>query len=156
MMSLLIWYWCIPFYFCPYITFPLSWIPQPHDTPVQPPAFHCTIGLALHMECTGNLWTSLLRFPFWTSPHAVFLITIFFSNLLIHHCDMWQFHPVTQLALTWASWSQVIAPHGQWVRGLLPFRHEWSLFSFFLDKSFCIHWPVISLHNREVFPRVWT
>ena len=155
-MSLLIRYWHIPFYFCLYITFPPLWIPQPHDMPVQPPmrllqAFsithpphlpslalliYRTIGPALHMECTGDLQTSLLCFPFQTGPHIVFLMIISFSDLSIYHCDMWQFCPVTRLAPTWADWSQVIALHSQWVRGLLPFCHEWSLFLFFLDKSF--------------------
>ena len=97
-----------------------------------------TIRLALCMEHTGDLWTSLLCFPFWTGPHAIFLITISFSNLLICHHDMRQFHPVSRLALMQANQSQVIAPCSQWVRGLLPFHHKWSLFSFFLDKSFCI------------------
>ena len=158
LMSLLIWYWRIPFYFCCYITFSLLWIPQPCDAPVQPPMWppwafaithspclssiasliHCTIGLALHMECTGDLRTSLLHFPLWTGPHVVFLMIIPFSDLLIHHCDMWQFCPVTQLIPTHANQFQVIAPHSQWVRELLLFRCKWSLFSFFLDKSFCI------------------
>ena len=159
-MSLLIWYQRIPFYFCLYITFPLSWIPQPCDAPVQPPmqlpwAFaitclphspllalliHHTIRLALCMECTGNPWTSLLCFPFWTGPRIVFLMIISFSNLSICHCNMQQFHPVTQLAPMRADWFQVIALHGQWVRGLLLFCHKWSLFLFFLDKSFVFNY----------------
>ena len=135
-----------------YITFPLLRIPQPCDVSVQPPAWHLwtftlarlplfaplichTIRPALRMERTGDLRTSLLHFPFWTGPHAVFLITISFSNLLIRHCDMLQFRPVTQLAPTCANWFQVIAPCSQWVRGLLLFHHEWSLFSFFFLTS---------------------
>ena len=141
-----------------YITFSLSQIPQPRNAPVQLPAWlpqpfmitclpclpsfalliHRTIGPALRMECTGDLQTSLLHFPFRTGPHVVFLMIIFFSDLLIRHRDMRQFPPVTQLAPTRADRFQVIAPLGKWVRRLLPFRREWSLFSFFLDKSFCI------------------
>ena len=158
-MSLLIWYWHKPFYFHLYITFPLSWIPQPCDAPVQPPAqlpwaftithlphspslallIHHTIRPALCMECTGDLWTSLLHFPFWTGPHAVFLMIISFSDLPIHHRDMRQFHPVTRLTLMQANQSQVIALCSHWVRGLLRFHREWSLVSFFLDKSFCTY-----------------
>ena len=105
-MSLLIRYWCIPFYFFFYITLPLSQIPQPHNVPVQPPTWltwafvithsphllslalliHRTIGLALCIDCTGDLWTSLLCFPFRTGPHVVFLMIISFSDLLICHC----------------------------------------------------------------------
>ena len=143
-MSLLIQYQHIPFYFCLYITFPPSWIPQPCDMPVQPPIqhpqaitithspcspllaplIHCTIRLALCMECTGDLQTSLLHFSLWTGSHAVCLIIISFSGLPICHCDMQQLHPVTWLTLMWANWPQVIVPCGQWVRGLLPFCHK--------------------------------
>ena len=131
-MSLLIRYRCIPLYFRLYITFPPLRIPQPHDAPVQPPARHpraftitrslCspllaplvrrTIRPALRMECTGDLWTSLLHFPFRTGPHVVFLMIISFSDLLICHHDMQQFSPVTRLAPMCADRSQVIAPRG--------------------------------------------
>ena len=132
LMSLLIWYWCIPLYFCLYITFPPSRIPQPRDAPVQPPVWHppafvitCSprspsltplihriIRLALHMECTGDLGTLLLHFPFRTGPNVVFLMIISFSDLLIHHRDMRQFPPVTRLTLMHADRFQVIAPRG--------------------------------------------
>ena len=65
------------------------------------------------MECTGDLQTSLLHFPFQTGPHIVFLMIISFSGLLICHHDMRQFPPVTQLALMCANWFQVNVPHGQ-------------------------------------------
>ena len=67
---------------------------------------------------------------------TLFFWWFFLSDLLIHHHDMWQFCLVTWLTLMWANQSQVIAQHGQWVRGLLLFCHKWSLFLFFLDKSF--------------------
>ena len=69
-----------------------------------------------------SLQTSLLHFPFWTGPHAVFLMIISLSDSLIHHGNMQQFCPVTWLSLTWANRSQVIAPHSQWVRKLLKWN----------------------------------
>ena len=130
LMSLLIWYQHIPFYFRLYITFPPSRIPQPHNVPVQPPvrpprafAVAClpslaplvrrTIGPAMRMERTGDLQILLLHFPFRTGPHVVFLMIISFSNLLIRHRDMQQFPPVTRLALMRADRFQVIAPRGK-------------------------------------------
>ena len=70
--------------FLPSITFPLLWIPQPHNTPLQHPTWHpwacmitcsyhptligpitnCTIRPASHIECTYDLWTLLLLLQF--------------------------------------------------------------------------------------------
>ena len=80
--------------------------------PSSAPLIHHIIGPALHIECTGDLQTSLLHFLFWTGPHIVFLMIISFSDLLIRHCDMRQFPPVTRLAPMRADQFQVIAPHG--------------------------------------------
>ena len=157
-MSLLIWYQHISLYFCLDITFSPSWIPQPHDAPVQPPVrhlwafaithsphspsltplIHHTIGPALRMECTGDLGTSLLHFPFRTGPHIVFLMIISFSGLLIHHHDMWQFPPVTQLAPMRADRFQVIVPWVSESGDCCCFATNDPCSHFFLDKSFCI------------------
>ena len=124
-MSLLIQYWCIPLYFCLYITFSPLWIPQPHNTPLWHPMQHlwacaiahshcpaligpitnCTIGLASCIECTCDLWTPLLHFPFLMGPRIVFWWYFPCFTLLICHHDIWQLCLVTQLAWMWADQS---------------------------------------------------
>ena len=125
LMSLLIWYWCIPLYFCFYITFSPLQIPQPCNTPLWHPMWHpracviahshCpalispitnhTIRPASCIKCTCDLQTLLLHFPFLTGPHVVFWWYFPSFTLLICHHDTWQLCSVTRLTLTQANWS---------------------------------------------------
>ena len=130
-MSLLIWCSHIPSHFDLSITFSSSWIHchvtclhnspcntcEPlqllvHNTHLVGPITNHTIRLALHMECTCDLQTLLLHFPFLIGPCIVFWWYFLCFTLPILDSDTWQLWSVAQLTLSQSEWSQVIAPCG--------------------------------------------
>ena len=106
-MSLLIWYRHIPLYFrplllslrCRYPSHTTRHCDIPCDIcePARSLASHCptlvgpitnrTIGPASHIECTCDLRTPPLHFPFLTGPHVVFWWYVPCFTLPIRHCD---------------------------------------------------------------------
>ena len=109
LMSLLIWYQRIPLYFrllllslcCGYPSHTTHHCNILCDTcePAQSLASHCptligpitnhTISPASHIECTCDLQTLLLHFPFLMSPHIVFWWYAPCFTLPICHHDTW-------------------------------------------------------------------
>ena len=143
----------LPLYYFPLVVdTPATWhtCATSHATPVSlcncslmPLALIGPINLSHHQTSFVYgmyRWSTDLTvmFSFLDWSLSCFSDDYFFFWLLICQCDTQQLCSVTWLTLMQANQSPAIVPCSQWVRGLLPCHHEWSLFLFFLDKSFCI------------------
>ena len=138
LMSLLIWYQCIPLYVCLHIISYLSWIPQPHNVPVQHPVWHPWVFVMTSFVYGMYRWpmdhTVIFSFLDW-SPHCFsddyfffqltdwppWYMTVLLSYLTCPDVDQ----PVSSHCATW-SVSQGTVAISLWIILVLIF--PWQVF----------------------------